>query len=189
MAELKPVRVAVLDERDAYQGLTAKLQAFVRASFSGMSDVDAYRSVFDCSEQSEPTVKRNAHATMQLPAVQTKLRQLRLEAERQTTLAPSLTKAWILDGIMGLALNADKDSTRLAAYVALGKTIGIDLFRETVVHQKQERSVEDVERELQTRLKDLARTIEGEGREVPAAIEGAGRRDRRRKPKAPVGGG
>ena len=90
---------------------------------------------------------------------------------------------------MGLALNADKDSTRLAAYVALGKTIGIDLFRETVVHQKQERSVEDVERELQTRLKDLARTIEGEGREVPAAIEGAGRRDRRRKPKAPVGGG
>ena len=206
MPELTPVRTVELDERDAYQGLTAKLQAFVRASFSGLSDVAAYRATFDCSEQSDATVKKRAHDTIHLPAVQAKLRELRVKADGETTLAPLLTRQFVLNGIMGLALHAEKQNVQLAAYVQLGKTVGIDLFRETVVHERRERSPEDIDRELQVRLKDLAKTIEGRANTIegsegvnPEAVDvaagesvgkkaGAGSgRDRRRKPKAPIG--
>jgi hypothetical protein len=88
---------------------------------------------------------------------------------------------------MGLAVSSDKDSVRLGAYQTLGKTVGIDLFRETVRHEQITRSIEDIEQELKQKLDALRAglTIEGKAERVAAdsGQPGAGK-DRRRKPKA-----
>jgi hypothetical protein len=88
----------------------------------------------------------------------------------------------VINGIMDMAITATKESVRLNALQTLGKTVGIDLFRETVVHEKRVRTVEDVETELKDRLAELQRqltTVEGEARRVDAT---PAPRDRRRKP-------
>jgi len=179
---LQPVAVKVLDQGDPFQGLTPKQYRFVTLSFSGLSDIEAYRQAYDCSGLAPGTIGQKAAEIMRLPLVRGKLRSLREETDRQSTLAPSLSREWILNGIMSLALKADKDSTRLNAYIALGKTAGIDLFREVHVTEKRVRTAEDVERELKDRLGDLARTIEARANPEPAPPSQL--RDRRRKPKA-----
>lgn len=195
--DLATVRTVELRDDTAFEGLTPKLYRFVKAAFSGMSYADAYRESHDCSNMAEATIRHNAATTANLPNVQAKLKQLRQQADDQATLAPSITREWIAAGIRNLAVNASKENVQLAAYIALGKMAGIDMFRETTRVERVERTVEDVERELQTRLKALAATIEGTARSVseseadsssPAPVDvetrGAGRK---RKPRAPVG--
>lgn len=172
-----------LDDSDAFEGLTSKQHRFVMHSFSGLSDVAAYRLVYDCRGMNPVVTAHKAAELAHDPLVSAKLRDLRLQVEEQSTLAPTTTRAFVLNGITALALNADKDSTKLRAYELLGKTAGIDLFRDTVRHERTERSVEDVDKELRDRLRELQSTIEGTALEVPSNPSPEERRDRRRKPK------
>lgn len=183
-AQLKPVNLAELDPNDPYEGLTAKQQLFVTLSFSGLSNVEAYRQAYDCSGMAPSTINDKASLIAHEPLVRAKIRSLVSIRDSQSTLAPWLTQNWILNGIANLAQHAEKEAVQLAAFVALGKTAGIDLFRETVRHEQVTRSVEDVEAELKTKLDTMraSLTIEGDSRAVEPG-SGAGK-DRRRKPKA-----
>lgn len=178
---LEPVAVATLDESRAFQGLTAAQHRAVMLVMSGLSNTDAYRAVFDTAHMADTSVYSAARDFFMSPLILAKIRELRARREAQSTLAPSVNREFILNGIQGLAESADKDSTRLAAYVALGKVQGIDLFREVHVTEKVVRTVEDVERELKTRLTELKAqlTIDGESKPVDAQPAA----DRRRKPK------
>jgi len=126
-------------------------------------------------------VAKTAHELLQHPKVNAKLRELRVKAEANSTLAASLTKSFVLNGIMSIALEGDKDSTRLRAYELLGKTVGLDLFRTTVVTETRTRTPEEIDAELRERLAGLADTltIEGEARRVEKPAPD----DRRRKPR------
>tara|TARA_R110000868_G_scaffold275096_1_gene534791 strand:+ start:232 stop:510 length:279 start_codon:yes stop_codon:yes gene_type:complete len=90
---------------------------------------------------------------------------------------------------MGLATDSDKDSVRLAAYIALGKTVGIDMFRETTRTEKVVRTPEEADAELKRLLSDMMTTVEGTATriEAPASsarpVPGAPLRDRKRRPK------
>ena len=77
----------------------------------------------------------------------------------------------------------------------LGKTAGIDLFRETTRVEHVNRTPEDVERELKAKLSEMMKTIEGSARPAlepgaampaaavkPAPADSSPRADRRRKP-------
>ncbi len=173
--------VDVLDPNDAFEGLTSRQQLFVTHSFSGLNDAEAYRRSGDCSNMTDASIGTRAHEMARLPKVQAKLRQMREKREAQTMLAPLLTRDFILQRLMRLSDHADKDSVKVTALVALGKTVGIDLFRETTRVERVERSVEDVERELKARLKDLQVTIEGEAKQVNMLPSKPA--DRRRKPR------
>ena len=98
------------------------------------------------------------------------------------TLTSARVKLAVLNGLMRLATSAEKESVQLGAWQTLGKTVGIDLFRETVVHETRSRTVEDVEQELKQKLDALRAglTIEGKAERVEP---GAVKPDRRRKPK------
>ncbi len=143
--KMRSAAVVELDPDDAFQGMTSAQQMFVSLSFSGLNDTEAYRQTFNVAEP----LPANVHVMAHNPLVVRKLKELVASRDRQSTLASWLTKDWILHGIAGLAQTADKDSTRLAAYVALGKTAGIDLFRETVRHEQVTRTVEDAARVFQ----------------------------------------
>jgi hypothetical protein len=185
-AQLKPVNLAELDPNDPYEGLTAKQQLFVTLSFSGLSNVEAYRQAYDCEGLAPGTIYDKAYLLAHEPLIKAKIKSLMAVRDSRATLAPWLTQNWILNGIANLAQHAEKEAVQLAAYVALGKTAGIDLFRETVRHEQVSRSVEDVETELKAKLDTMraSLTIEGSGRQVAADSGQPAAKDRRRKPKA-----
>lgn len=170
---------AVRQEKLNIDGLTTKQFRFATLVFSGMSNVDAYRTAYECVGMNESTVKNRAYEIAGEPAVQEKVRALRLQVESQSTLSLVLSRNFVLNGLMRLATTAEKESVQLGALQTLGKTVGIDLFRETVRHETVNRSVEDVERDLKDKLEQLRQglTIEGKSHQVENKP-----RDRRRKP-------
>lgn len=171
-------------ERLDIDGLTTKQFRFATLVFSGLSNADAYRTAYDCEDASETTIKNRAYETASLPAVQEKIRALRLKVEEQTTLSLGLNRDFVINGLMRLAQHATKESVQLGAYQTLGKTVGIDLFRETVRHENVTRSVEDVEAELKQKLDAMRQglTIEGSSRAVQPGADKPATKDRRRKP-------
>lgn len=166
-------------------GLTTKQFRFATLVFSGMSNAEAYRVAYDCSSMNDVSVYGKAAEISNLPAVQEKVRALRVKVEQQSTLSANLNRNFVLNGLMDLAITSTKDSVRLGAYQTLGKTVGIDLFRETVVHETRSRTVEDVEQELKQKLDALrdGLTIDGSSRPVAADSGQPVKSDRRRKPK------
>lgn len=161
--------------------LTTKMELFVTNSLSGMSDVAAYRAAYDCEGMTDQTIGRRAHEVAHHPIVKAKIKRLIAERNSATTLAPFLTREWILNGVAHLAQYASKEAVQLNAYKLLGQTVGIDLFRETTVVERRQRSPEEIDAELRRRLDELAITIDGQAtRQAPAVTQQP--TDRRRKP-------
>jgi len=190
-----PARRTVLQELDdsaGLQGLTSKQYAFATKVFSGMSYSDAYREAYPDQNMSPEVLSRTASTLAAHPLVVAKLRELRVKTDSQTTLAPYLNRELVLNGLLRLATTATKESVQLGAYIALGKTVGIDLFREVHVTEKITRTPEDVDRELLDHINRLKPVLEGSARDVTPGNEGAkptpkgagAGRDRRRKPIA-----
>jgi hypothetical protein len=182
---LSASNIMELDGSRPFEGLTSAQYRFVSLVFSGYQNVQAYQAVYDTAGMATSTIYSKANELVNLPNVAAKIRELRERSDIQSTLSPGITREFVLNGIKDIALTEPKGSTRLAAYIALGKTVGIDLFREVHVTEKRVRTVEDVESELKDRLAELQKqltTVEGEARRVDGAAPGA--RDRRRKPKS-----
>jgi len=179
----QPLNTVQLDPNDALDGLTPAQQVFVSYVFSGLTAINAYRQAGLGTGSDDASVGVNASKMLNEPRVQLKLRQLQAKRDEQSTLAPFLTREWILNGVARLAQHATKESVQLGAYKLLGQTVGIDLFRETTVVERRQRSPEEIDAELRKRLDELSVTIEGRATSKPAqpavTLQPA---DRRRKP-------
>lgn len=168
---------------EGLQGLTPRQFQFATRVFQGASAIDAYREVYGVTNENMATVAPNASRLLTNAKVQAKLKELRERVDEQTTLAPFLTREWILNGVARLAQHATKESVQLGAYKLLGQTVGIDLFRETTVVERRQRTPDEIDAELRKRLDELSVTIEGRATVKPAqAIEPDKTTDRRRKP-------
>jgi hypothetical protein len=167
--------------------LSSRMHRFATLTFSGLSHLEAYRIAYEKTAEQEGTVKAHASELANHPAVLSKVRELRGKVEQQSTLSANLSRDFVLNGLMRLATAAEKETVQLGALQTLGKTVGIDLFREIHVTEQRTRTVEDVEQELKAKLDTLRAglTIEGKAERVAsdkAGQPGAGK-DRRRKPK------
>ena len=172
-----------LDPNDPFDGLTSKQQVYASLSFSGLSDVEAYRRAYECAGMTEASVRRRAADVAHNPMVRAKLRQMQDTRDAKTTLAAGLTREWITQRLMGLADHAEKDTVKVTSLIALGKIAGIDLFRETTRTEHITRTVEDIDRELVTHLKALQPMIEGKANSADLTPKPGAQRDRRRKPQ------
>lgn len=173
-----------LDDAKAFEGLTSSQHRFVMLVFSGMTNVEAYRSIFDTSAWTERSIAGKAGELANSPVIVAKLRELRQRIEAQSTLAPEAGRNFVLNGLTTLAATAQKESVQLGALIALGKTAGIDLFREVRITEHVNRTVEDVESELKRKLLELQQrlTIDASANKPAAPGDAATPRDRRRKP-------
>ncbi len=183
--------VAVELEDSALQGLTASQQAFVRHIHSGLSATDSYKRAFPYRQHESAGIGQAASALLKDPMVQLKLKELRARSEEQSSLAPLLSREIVAEGIFKLARESQKDSVRLAAYIALGKTREINLFGSDPVEQKRERSPEDIDRQLLDLIRGMRATIDGNARDVTPSPEKeappkqqAATASRKRKPRA-----
>lgn len=182
--------VVVELEDDGLQGLTSAQQLFARLVFSGLDSTEAYRRAYDAGDRTPTALYSAAWATLHNPKVQAKLTELRRQAESQTSLAPILNREWVRDGIRKIAETGDKDSTRLAAYVALGKTREINLFGSDPEPAAKPQTTEDMDRRILELMRGMVTSIDGSARDItpgspgskaPASSPAAA--TRKRKPK------
>lgn len=181
--KLKPAEFKLTTDANGLQGLTSSQYRFATLKFSGLSNADAYRAAYNCQDAPDQVVWSDAAALANHPLVVTKIRELRESTDRQTTLAVALSRNFVLNGLMRLATAAEKESVQLGALQTLGKTVGIDLFRETVIHETRARTVADVEEELRDKLEQLRTGLTIEGSANMHSVQGDKPKDRRRKPK------
>jgi len=179
-----------LDPNDPFQGLTSKQQLFVMHSFSGMSDADAYRAAYDASGMTEKTLWGCAREVAQNPLVKAKIASLQVARDKQTTLAPGITREWVIQGIKEIATDSTaKQSTRLQAYIALGKTYAAPVFKEPEQSDAKPISTEDMDKRILELLRAGMATIDGVALDVTPAKEKApgnspAPASRKRKPRA-----
>lgn len=176
---------AVLDPLRVFQGLTAKQEAYALARFRGANQAEAYKEAYGSEGKNANLIGSMASDLDRHPAIVARIGQLTADRMKNSSLLPHLGPEFVTDGLMRLAMTAQKESTKLGALIALGKVAGIDLFRETTRIEKVDRTAEDVDKELKAKLQALMNgmTIEGEAKPA-AAVKPvpAGKRDRRRKP-------
>lgn len=179
-----------LDPSDGLQGLSPAQQAFARLVAAGLNPTDAYAKAFQIPADS-PNISKMSWRLVRDPLVNAKLVELRSRAEEQSSLAPLLSREIVAEGIFKLARESQKDSVRLAAYIALGKTREINLFGTDPIEPKRERSPEDIDRQLLDLIRGMRATIDGNARDVTPAPEKeappkqqAATASRKRKPRA-----
>lgn len=184
---------SVLDPLRVFQGLTVKQEAFAMARFMGANQAEAYAKAYGDEGQDAKQVGRVASELDRHPGIVARVEQLTADKMSKSTLAPLLSQEFVTDGLMRLAMTAEKESVKLGSLIALGKVAGIDLFRETTRVERVDRTAEDVDRELKAKLQALMNgmTIEGSASSVPASQPAAAKPtpagakpDRRRKPVA-----
>lgn len=173
----KPAAIARLGD-DALEGLTSQQQLFVSHIISGMSYIEAYAAAGYEVKPNDPNSRARAAALAVTPAVQAKLRALREERDAKATLAPLLTRDFVVTGIMTMATTAKSETVKLRALQLLGQTAAIDLFRPSSEPAKRARTTEEIDAELKRRLDSFTTTIDGTATAKPAAP------DRRRKPSS-----
>jgi len=154
-----------------------------------MQYTDAYRLAYP--ERKEGRGLKEAAAYLaNLPIVQAKLKELRLAAEHVTTLAPGITREWVIQGIKEIATDSTaKQSTRLQAYIALGKTYAAPVFKEPEQSDAKPISTEDMDKRILELLRAGMATIDGVALDVTPAKEKApgnspAPASRKRKPRA-----
>ncbi len=160
LAQLR--RAPELDQSKFLQGLTNKQEAYCLARIGGASKSEAYRAAYDVAGMVDASIYRAAWDVERNVLVTKRLLELKTERDAQETLAPRVDKDFIINGISAIASGPEvKDSTRLAAFIALGKMAGIDLFREIHVTEKRTRTQAEIDSELAERFAMLAKTING----------------------------
>jgi hypothetical protein len=103
-----------------------------------------------------------------------KLRQLQDKRDSQSSLAPLLSIDWVASGIRDIAADKTiKPNVRLAAFIAAGKLRGVNAFGSDPIEQPQQRSVDDIDKQLLAMLRGMVSTIDGDARDVTPAKEKA----------------
>ena len=159
-----------LDQTSGLQGLTSAQQAFARLVHSGLNSTEAYRQVYGDG----PNVSVMASRLLDDVKVNAKLVELRSRSEAQSSLLPRINREYVIDGIKKLADDEKiKANTRLAAYIALGKTREVNLFGSDPIEQPQQRSVDDIDKQLLAMLRGMVSTIDGQATDITPAKEKA----------------
>lgn len=180
-------------EDKGLQGLTSAQQAFARHVHSGLTYTEAYRLAFPNFKG--VGLEQAAHALAKNVKVELKLRELRLAAERQTTLldeTAGISRAWVLQGFKEIAEDKTvKPSTRLQAYALAGKTFAAQVFKEPEQSDAKPISTEDMDKRILELLRAGMATIDGVALDVtptkekaPAVKPGPAGVGRKRKPRA-----
>jgi hypothetical protein len=173
-----------LDETKAYLGLTPKQYAYCDARAEGSRQSEAYRKAYDASGMADDDIRLAAWRLEQDTRIPQRINSLLASSREPSSLVPVLdrievSKDWVVQGIARLAVDERvKANTRLAAYIAVGKSAGVDAFRDIVVHEKVIRTVDQIDAEIARHLSnmiDVTPTIVG-----PKPTSQV--KDRRRKP-------
>lgn len=163
-----------LQKDKSFDGLTPKQYNYATARAAGATMSEAYRTAYDVGPDTDPVVANwDARTVEAHPLVVKRVRELVARNEAVNSLAPLVTKEWIINGVANIASNEQlKPADRLKAYDMLGRSVGIDLFRDVTVIEKRERTPAEIQAELKAKLESLMPTIEGHATSKPPGAKG-----------------
>jgi hypothetical protein len=134
--------------------LTSKQERFLAEMIRGATQADAYRAAYNAKGMKPSAIYTEAGRVMANPEVSRRLHAAQDSVERSAASSALSRRRFVLDGLEREATEADSDSARVAALIALGKTQGVDLFTDRV-EQVADQSPEEVRAELEQRLAAL----------------------------------
>ena len=180
-----------LDPAKPFEGLNFQQDAYCWARLDGLKSVDAYMHAYKIEDKnSRYDVSVAAAQIARNPKVVQRLKELIKERDAQTSLVPRLNREFVVNGVMELAMHAKSDSVKLRAFELLGKSAGIDLFRDVKVTEKLDRDPETIDQMIKDKLLNMVRgdAIDGvimdDSTAKTLTIDSEpNRKDRRRRPK------
>jgi hypothetical protein len=131
--------------------ITAKQAAFAAFVAEGDNNTEAYRRAYDASKMSYQVLRNSACKVAKNERVIEAVESLKMERRNQGHVRDKLTNDWVIERLQDEALNdRNPPATRVRALELLGKTGG--LFDESTHVTFEQRSPEDVEKELMEKL-------------------------------------
>lgn len=138
------------------QGLTPQQEQFAQLVAAGTQKAEAYRRVYNVGATTKPeSVHRKAVEVAQNVKVTARIGQLNREQTRETTHSATRIRNQCIDTLLDTLAGEATPANRLKAVELLGKIPGVDLFRETIVTQHEDRSPAQVAEDLHKRVSEL----------------------------------
>lgn len=133
--------------------LTAKQEQFALSIVEGRTQSAAYREAYDAEGMQDTTVWTEASKLMRHPQVSQRVEELKEEAEATRRAVLVSREEAILQRLEHEAMTAKTDSARIRALELLGRHIG--MFKDQIEVEHVERSAEQIEADILTRLERL----------------------------------
>ncbi len=136
-------------------GLTPRQRMFVNAMLAGAPSASAaYREAYTTSNMADKTIWDEASRLMRRPVVSQRLRQGFAEQEERAVLNGAARSRFVIERLQHEAIHATADASRVAALVALGKTV--KLFTDKVEHDEPDtRSAAEIKADLERKLREV----------------------------------
>jgi len=140
--------------KEQWVSLTNKQRGFVRAFVDkGMTESAAYRDAYDAENMNDNTVSREVSRLMVHPKISPIIKR-RLMAREEATLHSAVSRRrLVLEGLTQIAKDSENDSVKVRALELLGKTAGVDLFRDVQATPEDTRPADEVLEEVAAKLK------------------------------------
>lgn len=153
---MEETKLQVVAGQSVKHGLTAKQEAFAQQVAKGKTLSDAYRHSYDAENMKDATVWNEASRLMDNPQVSARVKSIQDAVEAKTLHDQARLKRLVLERLHQEAMTADSDSARIRALELLGKSIA--MFTDKVEQETNEKSANELERELIDRLSRLSGT-------------------------------
>ena len=134
--------------------LTAKQRKFVDSFLKGLNESDAYRAAYDAENTNDNTIHREASKLMLNPKVAATIRKRLVAREAASVQSAVSRRRFVLERLTKEATDATNDGARVRALELLGKTPGVDLFRDVVADVEDTQSPDELLAEVERRLKE-----------------------------------
>ena len=137
--------------------LTAKQEKFCSMVADGETLADAYRNSYDVKPSTqEKSIWQSASRLMANVKVTSRVTQLINEKKVSALQEEEKKKSFVLSQLQKIALEGDTSASKVSALSWLGKSIG--MFTDRVEQTVSEKSVSEIEQELQHKLDDLIKS-------------------------------
>jgi hypothetical protein len=151
----------VVGIRDKEDRLTPKQEAFVRQVLAGDDLSTAYRKAYDASKMSATSINREAHRLSNNPKITPRLKRGMEVREVSAQASHHSLRHSVIERLDHMANDGDaSDSARVRSLELLGKHVG--LFTDQV-NITSERSTEELQEELTTKIAELLELEGGSG--------------------------
>lgn len=151
--------MSVLDRKKPRQGLTVSQEKMAQELFRGASNLDAYKVAYNPTATENKRLYSTACHSADHPKVKARLHQLILKQEQKVYDESEDLTEFILEQTRSIARDVtERTQDRLKALELLGKTRHVQLFKETVIHEKDDRTSKQI-------MQDIMRTLENATKE------------------------
>ena len=133
--------------------LTAKQELFALSIVEGRTQSAAYREAYDAIGMQNTTVWTEASKLIRHPQVSQRVEELKEEAEAARRSVLVSREEAIIQRLEHEAMTAKTDSARIRALELLGRHIG--MFKDQIEVEHVERSAEQIEADILSRLERL----------------------------------